>query len=419
MGFLTAMIPETRSDEFDMNRYIQSYLTGDDYLPVNTSAGVPVSESNSLSIAAVYDAVRLISWTKAMLPLVINKRLKPSGKERAHSHYLYNLIHNKPNDEQTSFEWRSLTMTHELLWGAGISEIEFDKVTGVPVALWPIPPWRVEPKRLEDGSIYYVVKLDDGEEKLLASFQVLVFKMMSTSSYKWLSPIELHRETIGLDMSQQDYAAKIYGSGINPAGILSGLSFKEEDTEATIKKKYGDAYAGLNAGKRLMLLEDGVKFERVGMPPQDAQYIESRKFSVEEIARIYNIPVSMLKSHEKSTSWGTGLEEFNIWFVTYTLMPYIVQWEQEITRRLFDGDNEYYPKFVVDALLRGKYLDRMEGYSKGVSSGVYTPNEARGLEDRNPKDGGDTLLVPLNLQSVKYAGEKKEVNKTGGDNNAK
>jgi HK97 family phage portal protein len=389
------------------SEHLQKWLVGDDDGGVMTAAGAAVTEDSAMALTSVYACVKLIAWTTASLPLAVYKYLQPRGKELATEHPLFDLLHATPNPEQTSFQWRSLTSVHQNLWGAGISEIEFNGA-GDPVALWPLPPWKVTPKRMANGTIVYELKLDGGGIRVLQSWQVVVFPALSTSSYDWLSPIGLHRETIGAALAVKDFGARTFGQGTNPAGVVYHPGKLSENSQKTLKESF-KGYQGLGNAHRLMLLDEGMKWERVGLPPQDAQYLETRRFDISEVARIYNIPLYMLQDHEKQTSWGAGIEEQKDGFVTFTLLPYLVQWEQELNRRLI-YDDLHFVKFNVNGLMRGKITDRFAAYQIGRNGGWLSANDIRELEDQNPLPGeqGDIYLVPLNFQNAKFAGEKPQ-----------
>lgn len=371
-----------------------------------TNAGVSVNEERALGLTAVYACVDIISNTMATMPLHVNKRLKPRGKERDTENPLYTLLHDSPNPEQTSFQWRKITNVHRLLWGAGISEIEFDE-RGRPIALWPLPPWRVTPKRTKSGSLYYEYN-DNETTRLFQSWEVVVFTTTQTGD-EWKSPIRLHREVIGSALATQEYGAKIFGSGVNPAGILSGVTFSDEDTEDSIRKKFGDSYQGLNSGKRLMLLEEGVSFTRVGLPPIDAQYIETMKYNVSEIARIYGVPLFMLASMDGSSNWGTGIEEQKEGYMSFTILPVATQSEQELNKKVIK-DRSLFCEYATAGLLRGTMTSRMNAYQKGFLMGMYSPDDLRELENLNPLPNGQGNIYqsPMNLQSLKDVGNKGE-----------
>jgi HK97 family phage portal protein len=403
MGYLGALlVGETRST---MAEAIKKFLSGEDDYPTATAAGTSVSETSALSLTAVYSCVRLLAWTTAMLPLQVFKNLTPRGKSPAREHPVYDLLHDAPNPEQTSFKWRELMSVHMNLWGAGISEIEFDGA-GNPIALWPIPPWRVEPKRLASGAIVYDINLDAGGTRTLSSYQVIVFSAMSTSSYQWMSPIAVHRETLGASMAVKEFGAKTFGQGTNPAGVVYHPGKLSETSEKSLKESFA-GYAGLGNAHRLMLLQEGMKWERIGLPPEDAQYLETRRYDISEAARIWNIPLFMLQDHEKQTSWGTGIEEQKDGFVTFTMLPILIQEEQELKKKLI-FDKEYFVKFNVNSLMRGKILDRFNAHKIGRDGGWLSANDIREIEDQNPLPGeeGDIYLVPLNFQNAKFAVER-------------
>lgn len=397
MGFLTKMIREQRDTSVISFRNPPNW-----YLDLIgggvTESGQVVNEITALSLTAVYACVNIISDTMATMPLIVNKRLYPKGKEKDTNHSLYKILHDNPNPEQTSFQWRKLMNVHRLLWGAGISKIEFDNM-GNPIALWPIPPWKVTPKRTEKGSLYYEYQ-DKAELKLLQPWEVLVFTTMQTGD-KWTSPIGIHRETIGAAMAVNEYGAKTFGSGINPAGILSGVQFSDEASEQSLRKKYSDCYSGMNSNKKLMILEEGVNFQTIGLPPEDAQYLETRRFNISEIARIYGVPLYMLADHEKQTSWGTGIEEQKDGYITFTILPICTQEEQEYNKKLIKSD-KWFTEYKTAGLLRGTLPSRMIAYQRGASMGLFSPDDIRELENLNPlPDGlGDVYTIPLNMQSL-------------------
>ena len=410
MSFIAKLISESRSSEVislrnPPERFLNLFGGG-------TSSGQMVTETTALSLTAVYACVNLISDTMAQMPLVVNKRLIPRGKDRFPQSPIYSILHDEPNPEQTSFQWRKLMFTHMLLWGAGISRIEFDKM-GRPVYLWPLEPWNVQPKRTENNNLYY--EYTNGKKtEAFNPWEVVVFTTMQTTD-KWLSPIAVHRETIGAALAVNEYGAKMFGSGINPAGILSGVTISDEESEQSLVKKFHECYSGLNSNKHLMILSDQVKFERVGIPPEDAQYLETRKFNVSEIARIYGVPLFMLAETEKSTSWGTGLEEQKSGWITFNIMPKCVQAEQEFNKKLLKNDS-LFTEFITAGLLRGILTERLEAYQKGFQMGLYSPDDMRELENMNPlPDGqGEIYIAPMNMQSLKDFGK----NQNGGENNA-
>lgn len=398
MSFISKFISENRSDEVISLRNPPKW-----FLEMTngglTNSGQAVNQYTALTLSTVFACVNIISDTMAMMPLVVNKRLYPSGKERFPDSPIYQILHDEPNPEQTSFQWRKLMFTHYLLWGVGISKIEFIKGTGTARYLWPILPWQVQPKRTVKNSLYYEWS-HDGIVEPLQPWEVVIITTLQTGD-KFLSPIALHRETIGAAMAVNDYGAKTFGTGINPAGILSGVTISDEDSEESISQKFSDCYAGMNSNKNLMILSDQVKFERVGLPPEDAQYLETKKYNVSEISRIFNVPLFMLNEHEKQTSWGSGIEEQKNGFVTFNILPKCIQAEQEFNKKLLK-DESLFTEFKTAGLLRGTLPSRMEAYQKGFNMGMYSPDDLRELENLNPlpDDQGKNHFIPMNMQSL-------------------
>jgi HK97 family phage portal protein len=401
MGFLTDIIAEKRYNHDDC---VRDFLSGNDNFALSTHAGAKVNENLSLSLTAIWACVNILSSIMASLPLHVYKNIKPSGKEKATSHPLFDMLYAKPNPEQTSYAWRELMYRWCLLWGVGVSEIEFNR-RGDPVALWPVQPWKIRPMRSRlSKALYYEIE-EDGVTKSLAPNQLFIIPFFTVESGKWLSPIGVHRETIGSALAVKDFGARTFGQGTNPSAILSGLRFKSTDNEETLRKKFKDAYEGLSNSHRLMLLEEGVKFDRIGLPPEDAQYLETRRFDISEIARIYNVPLFLLQDHEKQTSWGSGIEEQKSGLVDFNLVPKAVQFEQEVHEKLLLRDPDHFVKFNFNGLLRGKFSERIEGYVKSIQNGLMCIDDIQELEDRNPlPDGlGQKRFVPLNMQALEFA----------------
>jgi HK97 family phage portal protein len=370
------------------------------YFPV--SSGVAVTQESAMRVTAVFACVRILSWTLASLPLHVYRRLEPRGKERATTHPLYRLLHGHPNPEQTIFQFCSLLAAHECLWGNGYAEIEFDH-HGRIVALWPIPAWRCEPRRAaETRALFYEVTLPDGKLKKLADYQVYHVKGLSLDGDSGLSPIAMAREAIGLSVAAEKFGASFFGNGLNAGGVIEHPKSLSTEVHKRLKEDLNEKHEGLGKAHRLMFLEEGMKYVKVGINPDEAQFLDTRKFQVADIARLYGIPPHMIGDTEKSTSWGTGIEQQGIGFVVHTMRPYLVAWEQEMALKLLDSRDQdtYYTKFAVDGLLRGDTASRYSAYATGRQWGWLSVNDIREYEDMNPIEGGDIYVQPLNMQDV-------------------
>jgi len=406
MGVINALI-EKRSRSSGLTKPAEWLLSCLGGRP--SASGVRVSEETSMRLTAVFACVRVLAWTMASLPLPVYRRLEPRGKERAHGHPLYAMLHDRPNPEQTSFTFRSVAMAHLLQWGNAYAEIVFDERTAQPEELWPIPPWKCKPERTSRGNKVFVITLPDGSERRVPGERMLHIMGLATDGKKGLSPIGMAKESIGLGLAAEEFGARFFSQGANVGGVAEHPGSLSDEAFDRLQKSLSEKYEGLGKSHRLMLLEEGMKYQKVGIPPEEAQFIEVRKFQLEEIARLYNVPLHLLQHHEKATSWGSGIEQLNIGFVMHSVRPYLVNWEQEIQRKLFDGD-EYFAEFLIEGLLRGDIKSRYEAYTKGRQWGWLSANDVRELENQNPlpDEQGDIYLVPMNMVPADRLNEDEE-----------
>ena len=399
MGIISGMF-EKRSQLTNPEPWLLKALG---YMP--TYSGVTVTEETAVRMTAVFSCIRLLSWTLAFLPLPVYERVEPKGKTRAPRHPNYRLVHDRPNPEQTAFSWKALKMAHLCLYGNAYSEIEFDR-NGRPVALWPIPPWRVQVKRTENMEKVYELSLPNGKQKILRPFQIIHILGLSTDGMKGLSPIAAARQAIGLGLAAEEFGARFFGEGANVGGVAEHPGKLSEAGSTNLRNQLNEKYAGLGKSHRIMLLEEGMKYQRVGIPPNDAQFLDTQKFQVSQIARLYNVPLHMLQEHEKSTSWGTGLEEMVLGFIKFTMSPWFVNWEQELNWKLFDEreQDKHFVEFVVEGLLRGDSKARAEFYNRIFQVGGFSVNDILEKENMNPiGPEGDEHFVPMNMVPLKAA----------------
>ena len=368
-----------------------------------TSSTITVNEEKFLGLTAAFSIIERIASTIAMLPLKIFENID-SGREAVKHHTIGKLLQ-APNEYQTAFDWRFSQISDMLLFGAGISEIVFD-AKGNPISLLPLNPQRVEPK-LINGKITYKVTPDIGAQKVLQSHQVLINRFFPERDGSWKSPVKLFREQIANTRAVEMFGASQFNSGTNPAGIISGTrQGLNEDAKKTLVERFKQ-YVGLGNTSKLMILEGDEKFERVQMPNEDAQYLQTRSFNIAEIARIYNVPLIFMNVENSGTStWGSGIAELSQAFVSYVLQKFCVRIEQEFDTKLIKVDNEnQYCKFIMDGLLRSNPVDRMRSYQVGSFIGLYDIDEIREMEDRNPLPNGlgKARMVPVNMQNLSNA----------------
>ncbi len=361
---------------------------------MSTSAGVSVSPSGSLRSSAVLACARILAESVASLPLILYER-RADGKRRATEHNLYRILHDLPNPEMTSMEFRELLMGHLALWGNAYAEIETDG-RGRVVALWPLRPDRMEVVR--DGpELRYRYRLPSGDIVVLRKEYVLHIRGFGTDGVVGLSMIALARQAIGLSLATEEFGARFFSNGARPGIVLKHPGRLSDEAERRLRKSWTDRHGGLSNAHRVGILEEGMDIAQIGIPPEDAQFLDTRKFQVTEIARIFRVPPHMLADLERATF--SNIEHQSIEFVTHTLRPWLVRWEQAIHRDLLleRERGRYFAEFLVDGLLRGDIRSRYEAYSIGRQNGWLSANDIRRLENMNPIEGGDVYLIPLNM----------------------
>ena len=383
-------------------------VTGFDVLTPNDS-GVQVNQHTALQMSAVYACIRLLSETLAQLPLNIRRRTS-DGSELATNHPLFNILHNTPNPWMTSFSWRNSVMSHCVGWGNGYSYIIRNQL-GEPRALLPLLPDRTYPEII-DNQLTYQTQINEIPLDALPE-DILHVPALGFDGLVGISPIVLHRESVGLALSAQKFGAKLFGSGSLVAGVLKHpgklkrRAEKPDDPSPVerLRKQWKDLYSGLENAHNVAVLEEGMEFQKIGINPEDAQFLQTRKFQIAEIGRIYNVPSHMINDLEKATF--NNISELYLGFLRYTMTPWIVRWEQELNRKLFPGSNTYYVKFNLQGLLRGTLTERKDYYKTAIEYGWLSRNEVRELEDLNRVDGLDEYLQPLNMGSGQDAGKEE------------
>lgn len=357
-------------------------------------AGVAVTEKSSLGMPAVWRAVNLIAGTSASLPLHAYRasddvRVPVTGGQAAS-------LLDSPHPDMTPFELWEQVYAHLLLWGNAYLRVLRNPL-GQVAELWPLHPSRVQAGRASDGTKVY--RLDGNDGRPLTDREVLHIPGFGYDGICGVSPIRLAKEGIGLALAAEQYGAKLFGSGSLASGILQTDQRLDQDSadrlKAAWKAKVG---GGIANAHEVAVLDAGAKFQQLSIPPEDAQFVESRRFQISEVARIYGIPPHMLMDTEKSTSWGTGIEQQGIGFVVYTLRPWLTRVEQRLTRLL--RPTAVYARYSVEGLLRGDTKARYDSYAVARQWGWMSVNEIRRLEDMPPVEGGDGLLQPLNMEPL-------------------
>ena len=391
---------EKRSRESDLLNPKQWLL---DALGVrNSISGVAVSESNSTQCSAVFGCVRILSETVASLPLITYRRLE-RGKERALDHPLYFLLHDQPNSEMTSFTFREMMMAFLLLRGNFFGEI-VRNMRGDPIEIWPLLPYKMDVKRVDDELVYKYTK-PDGKQIIIPKRNILHIPGLGFDGALGKSVISYAREAIGLSLALEEFGSRFFSGGTNVGGVVEHPQALSDKAYKRLKDELKEKYEGLGKSHRLLILEEGMKYAKTVIPPNDAQFIESRRFQVEEIARMFMVPLHLLQDLTHATF--SNVEHLDIGFVVHTMRPWLVRVEQGILKDLYDPEDrkKHFSEFLVDGLLRGDTATRFQAYATAIQNGIYSPNDVLELENRNPYEGGDTHFIALNMQSVEQVGE--------------
>jgi len=376
-----------------------------------TTSGKTVTERSAMQMTAVYSCVRILAEAIAGLPLHLYRYGEDGSKEKALDHPLYALLHDEPNPEMTSFVFRETLMTHLLLWGNAYAQI-IRNGKGEVVALYPLMPNRMAVDRDEHGQLYYEYQTsqDDahtmkGSVVRLSPRDVLHVPGLGFDGLVGYSPIAMAKNAIGLAIATEEYGSKFFANGATPGGVLEHPNVVKDPER--VRSSWNAAFGGSANANKVAVLEEGMKYTPISISPEQAQFLETRKFQIDEIARIFRVPPHMIGDLEKSSF--SNIEQQSLEFVKYTLDPWVCRWEQSMQRALLKADEKplYFLKFNVDGLLRGDYQSRMNGYAVGRQNGWMSANDIRELEnlDRIAKeDGGDLYLVNGNMVPLVSAG---------------
>ena len=368
-----------------------------------TTAGVSVDEQTSLKFSAVWACVRVLSQTLASLPLLLYRRTDDEDKLRATDHPIYGLLHDQANTEMTSFQFRETLMAHLVTWGNGYAEIEYNGNMD-PIGLWPLLPDRTWPQRV-DEVLVYKTRVEHGREVTLPAWKVLHVPGLGFNGLQGYSPIQLHREAVGLGQAAAEYGARMYGNGARPSGLIEmDGGFKDAEARRNFRQEFEEYHSGLRNAGRVAVLEKGMKWQKTGIPPKDAEWVNGRKFQIREIARIFGVQPHMIGDLQDATY--SNIEQQSLEFASYTMMPWLVRWEQVLNLALLRKAErgKLFTQFLMEGLVRGDLPSRYEAYSKGRQWGWLSANDVRRFENMNQVEGGDVYMVPLNMISADQVG---------------
>ena len=365
-----------------------AWLTG---LFGTSKTGVQVSEDNALTFSAVYAAVRIISETIASIPLNV---YQADGETRvkAVGHPVQDLLAKAPNSVSSTFTFREAMASNLVLHGNAYAKIEMN-AAGRPTALIPLNPMKVEVKVVDGEKVYVFDK-----KHTYLDYEILHFVGLSFNGLTGKSPLSMAREAVAIGLAAQEYGARFYSNGANAGGVITAPGRLNTEVVKRLRESWNRAQSGNSNSHSTAILEEGMKYEKIGLDPEAAQFLQSRKFQVNEIARIFRIPPSYLADLENSST-RANTEQQAIQFVRDCITPYVRRMEVELNRKLFREDEpNLYAYFTMEGLMRGDQKARYEAYAVARNWGWLSVNDIRDLENLNPVEGGDIYLQPLNMQ---------------------
>ena len=405
MGIFTGLF---RSRDKPQNRTVGSSYS---FFFGGTTSGKSVNEMSAMQMTAVYSCVRILAEAVAGLPLHLYRYKTDGSKEKAIGHPLYQLLHDEPNPEMSSFVFRETLMTHLLLWGNAYAQI-IRNGKGEVIGLYPLMPNRMSVDRDTDGKLWYTYTRSSEEAPTMKGttvklypYDVLHIPGLGFDGLVGYSPIAMAKNAIGMGIACEEYGARFFANGAAPSGVLEHPGTIKDPVK--IRDSWNATFKGSGNAHKVAVLEEGMKYTQIGISPEQAQFLETRKFQINEIARIFRVPPHMVGDLEKSSF--SNIEQQSLEFVKYTLEPWIVRWEQSLMRILLSPDEKqtYFFKFNLEGLLRGDYQSRMQGYSIARQNGWMSANDIRELEnlDKIPAEaGGDLYLINGNMLPLNRAG---------------
>lgn len=368
------------------------------------AAGVAVTPDNALEYSAVLGGVRVLAEGVAQLPLIVYERLA-RGRRRADEHPLYDLLHLQPNPYQTSFEWREVLMIHALMRGDAFAEVEWSD-GGQVRALWPLLPQYMTIYRAPDRTIWYEYQQPGVADRVFQAYQMLHVPCLAYNGLRGRGILAMATPTIGLGKAAEQYGSAFFSNGARPSvaleypGVLSDQAFNR------LRKKWEQDHSGLENAQRVAILEEGMKLTSYGTAPEDAQFLETRKFQRNEVAAVLRLSPSMLGDSEAQSY--ASMEQEMLRHVQLALMPWYVRIEQRLSTSLMTAEERrrYYVEFLVDGLLRGDMKTRHEVYATGRQWGYYSANDVRIMDNQDVIEGGDEYLVPMNMIPASQLGQQ-------------
>lgn len=374
-------------------------------LTYDTYTGRSVSPQLAMQLTAVFSCVRVLAESVGMLPCSLYEQLN-RGNRRAVRERLNKLLSTKPNNYMTPQEFWELLIACLCLRGNFYAYKV--KALGEVVELLPLDPSSVTPKLNSKWEPEYQVTFPDGKRDTLTQDDIWHVRIFTLDGLTGLSPIAYAKQADGLGLATEEHGSRLFGNGAVTSGVLQTDQYLKDDAYERLKTDFENRHQGLANAHKPMILEMGLKWQQISMTSEDAQFLETRKFQLEEICRIFRVPLHMIQNTDRATF--NNIENLGIGFINYSLVPYLTRIEQRINVGLVKPSKQgvFYAKFNTGALLRGDMKSRFDAYATGINWGIYSPNECRELEELNPRDGGDIWLTPMNMTTKPESTPEKE-----------
>ena len=374
-------------------------------LTYDTYSGRRVSPQLAMQLTAVFSCVRVLAESVGMLPCSLYEQLE-TGNRRAVRERLNRLLSVNPNNYMTPQEFWELLIACLCLRGNFYAYKV--KALGEVVELLPLDPSSVTPKLNSKWEPEYQVTFPDGRHDTLTQDDIWHVRIFTLDGLTGLSPIAYAKQAVGLGLATEEHGSRLFGNGAVTSGVLQTDQYLKDDAWERLKTDFENRHQGLVNAHKPMILEMGLKWQQISMTSEDAQFLETRKFQLEEICRIFRVPLHMIQNTDRATF--NNIENLGIGFINYSLVPYLTRIEQRINAGLVKPSKQgvFYAKFNAGALLRGDMKSRFDAYATGINWGIYSPNECRELEELNPREGGDIWLTPMNMTTKPESSPEKE-----------
>ncbi len=362
-------------------------------------SGQSVTEASAMRVAAVYSCVSLISGTLATLPLHIYERVGETDRRRRSDHPVA-IVFQKPNRNQSRVDFLQQMQASLLLRGNAYAYVVWERGQrgNRPMQMWPLHPDLVTVEQNNDLSLRYRVRRrDDAPEVVLPQENVFHVRGLSANGYMGRSVLADARDVVGIAQATQESAGTFWAHGGGPDVALRHPKVLSDKAKKSLEEHFAVTYGGNDGQRRVAVLEEGMEITPLSITKRDAQFLETRQFQRTEICGMFQVPPHMIGDTEKSTSWGTGIEQQQIGFLQYTMRRWLVTWEQAIWQQFIEQEQAFYPEFMVEGLLRGDFKAQMDGYGLAIDKGVYSVNEVRRKLNEPPVEGGETHWRPLNM----------------------